>query len=231
MMTPKKFTEYLQENHISWDAEKAQKFDLFFEYLTDINQRLNLTRITKRDAVYIKHFLDSITILSLPLSFKKKSVCDVGSGGGFPGIPLAIMEPSLHVTSVESTGKKVKFQMRLVDHLSLSNVDPLHARIETVQPETLFDYVTSRAVAQVSILVELTYRLLKPGGSMIFLKGPKLDEELNGSEEVLKRLQLEKSIYPIHIDEITRFILVLKKTHDVPLKPRVYGSIKKNPLW
>lgn len=231
MKTPKNFTEYLSQNAIPWDEEKARLFRRFFEHLVAANERLNLTRITDEEEVYTKHFLDSLSILSLPLTFENKTVCDVGSGGGFPGIPLAIIRPDLSVTSVESTGKKVDFQKSLIEALELDNVIPLHERVEALPQGKRFDYVTSRAVARLSILVELTYRLIHVGGAMIFLKGPKYIEELKGSDKVFKKLGLKVDSYPINIDENERMILVIKKTKDVPLKTRPYGAIKKTPLW
>ena len=231
MMIPKKFTEYLSQNKIPWDDEKADSFQQFFKQLVEVNERLNLTRITDEEDVYIKHFLDSLSILSLPLSFKDKTLCDVGSGGGFPGIPLAIMHPDLKVTSVESTGKKVEFQKALIKTLALDNVVPIHERVEELPTDTKFDYVTSRAVARLSILIELTYSLVKVGGTMIFLKGPKYVQELEGSEPSFKKLGLNLEIYPIQIDENERMILLIHKTHEFPLKKRPYGAIKKSPLW
>lgn len=231
MKIPEKFTDYLSQNEIPWDDSKAQLFRQFYEHLVAVNERLNLTRITNEEDVYIKHFLDALSILSLPLSFKDKTLCDVGSGGGFPGIPLAIIHPDLMVTSVESTGKKVDFQKALIENLKLDNVLPLHERVEALPSSMTFDYVTSRAVARVSILVELTYRLVRVGGAMIFLKGPKHLEELKGSDAALKKLGLKVASYPINIDENERTILVIHKSKNTPLKKRSYGAIKKTPLW
>lgn len=231
MKTPENFTEYLSKHAIPWDDDKARSFRLFFEHLVSVNERLNLTRITDKEEVYTKHFLDSLSILTLPLNFNDKTVCDVGSGGGFPGIPLAITHPDLQVTSVESTGKKVAFQKSLIETLKLDNVFPLHERVETLSPDIQFDYVTSRAVARLSILVELTYRLVRVGGSMIFLKGPKHTEELVGSEKIFNQLGLKLDIHSVDIDENERTILVIKKTKDIPIKNRPYGAIKNSPLW
>lgn len=231
MNIPQKFTAYLSQNKIPWDDEKAHLFQRFFKYLVEVNERLNLTRITDEEEVYIKHFLDSLSILSLPIPFKGKTLCDVGSGGGFPGIPLAIIYPDLKVTSVESTGKKVDFQKSLIKALALDNVTPMHERVEDLPIDAKFDYASSRAVARLSILIELTYSLVKVGGAMIFLKGPKYVQELEGSEPTFKKMGLKLETYPIEIDENERMILLIHKIHEYQLKKRPYGAIKKSPLW
>lgn len=231
MNTPEQFVQYLSKHDIPWDDSKAQLFERYFEELVAVNQHLNLTRITDQDEVYTKHFLDSLSILSLGLDLENKTLCDIGSGGGFPGIPLAIMKPTLTVTSIESTGKKVDFQKNLIEVLDLKNVYPVHQRVEDVTNELKFDYVISRAVARLSILVELSYRLIHVGGFMIFLKGPKLQDELKGANPIFHRFGLISDIQPIHIDEVERNIIVIEKKKDVPMKSRTYGSIKNHPLW
>lgn len=231
MKTPEEFLQKLKQLTLPWNDTFAEVFDQFYLELVEFNAHTNLTRISSKDDVYIKHFLDSLSLMSADIPLANQRLLDIGSGAGFPGIPLAIMNPTLHVTSVESTGKKVDFQKQLIKRLNLTNVTPIHTRVEEFKNEDSFDIITSRAVARLPILVEFAYRLLKPGGIMIFLKGPKLQEELISSEKACARLGLELSIYPMNFDETTRFLAVFKKTAHTPLKIRTFGQIKKNPLW
>ena len=231
MKTPEEFLQKLKQLMLPWTDTFAEVFDQFYLELVEYNTHTNLTRISSKEDVYIKHFLDSLSLMSVDVSLANQRLLDIGSGAGFPGIPLAIMNPTLHVTSVESTGKKVDFQKQLIKRLNVTNVTPIHTRVEELKNEDSFDIIISRAVARLPILVEFAYRLLKTGGSMVFLKGPKLKEELVLSEKTCARLGLELSIYPMNFDETSRFLAVFKKTTHIPLKTRSFGQIKKNPLW
>lgn len=170
--------------------EAAGKFKRYFEMLVDWNTRVNLTAITESEAVIEKHFLDSLLPLSL---IEKGSKCiDIGTGAGFPGIPIAIVRDDVEMVLLDSLNKRVNFLNAVKDELGLSNVRCIHARGEEaahdVKYREKFDIALSRAVASTNALIEVSVPYLKIGGKSIMLKGPKAEEELKNAEIALKML-------------------------------------------
>lgn len=231
MNTPENFLRTLKTNGIILSEDHVQRFDLFYNQLIKANQTVNLTRIIDKKEVYQKHFLDSLTPLFIPLEDAPQVVLDIGSGAGFPGIPLAIMKPQFEIILLESTGKKVHFLDKMKEELNLPNIFPVKDRVEEYEPHRQFDYVMSRAVASLPIIVELSYRHLKVNGTMIFFKGPKIKDELLNSEASLKHLGLVLNLKTIDIDEVQRYLVTLIKIKEVPLKTRSFGQIKHKALW
>lgn len=222
----------LSELGIKLSEKQQAQFKLYYEFLIQENKKYNLTAITQKEEVYIKHFFDSLTLLETGLIKEGVSLCDIGSGAGFPSIPIKILMPSIHVTIVESQTKKTKFLKQLADHLNLDNVDVINVRAEDYAHSKYFDIVTARAVAHLSILNELCIPFVKKEGYFIAMKGS-YQEELSHSLEGIKKLgaALENVVsldLPNQMGE--RNLIIIKKEHLVKGYPRPYAQIKKNPL-
>ncbi|MBN2877352.1 MAG: 16S rRNA (guanine(527)-N(7))-methyltransferase RsmG [Bacilli bacterium] len=211
---------------------KHPKFEIYYQYLIEVNAITNLTRITDVDSVYYKHFYDSI-ILSKHINLENKTLLDVGAGAGFPSLPLKIVEDSLQVTIVDSLNKRIQFLQALVEKLKLDNVVLLHNRAEELDCLNQYDIVTSRAVARLNILIELTLPFVKVGGYFIAYKGSQYQEELDEALNGIKILggELERiESYDVDKDE-THVLIIIRKVHlTKSIYPRVFGQIKKNPL-
>ena len=160
-MNPEKFILELSKHNFQLTDKQKEQFKLYFNFLIEFNQHVNLTRITAEDEVYLKHFYDSITPLFVFGTIFKDgaSLCDVGAGAGFPSIPLKILKPTLRVTIVDSLAKRLTFLKELIAKLGLDNVELVHGRAEDVGQNKLyrekFDIVTARAVARMSVLSEV----------------------------------------------------------------------------
>lgn len=216
-------------------GEKGEKFALFRNILSEYNEKYNLTAITDEKEVYIKHFLDSI----LPEEYfsNDANVVEIGSGGGFPSIPLKIIREDLKFTLIESTGKKCDFLNTVVDKLGFSDVKILNIRAEDGgRKEDLrekFDFAVARAVARLNTLCEYCLPFVKVGGKFIAYKGI-ADEELKESKAAIKILggELEKvENYSLPEDGGKRTVIIIKKVKPTPDKyPRGRGLEKKRPL-
>jgi len=210
-----------------------KKLDLYKEHIQKVNQVLNLTAIDDDEGIYLKHFYDSLLIEK---HLKPGiSLCDVGSGAGFPGLVLAIARPDIHVTLMEPTLKRCNFLNEVISLLDLKNVVVLEKRAEDaiVDYREFFDVVTARAVAYLDILSELCVPFVKKEGLFIAMKGAKGLEELEVSEKALKKLGASVLALEELFDEElgSRINILIKKDTKTPLKyPRNYGRIKKTPL-
>ena len=208
------------------------KFYQYYEELIEVNKTTNLTRITDLNSVYYKHFYDSIVLLNY-LDLSNKSLLDVGAGAGFPSIPLKLVEDSLEVTIIDSLNKRILFLDQLVNKLMLNNVHLIHGRAEELQQKEVFDFVTSRAVARLNILMELTIPYVKIGGYFVAYKSIQYQDELTEAKKGIEFLggRIEKvEEYQISHDE-SRVLIFIKKIHKTPKGyPRVFGKIKKSPL-
>lgn len=217
-------------------SKQQNQFKLYSEFLVEENKKYNLTSIVEEREIYIKHFYDSLEV-SYVVDFDKISTfCDIGSGAGFPGIPLKILYPHLKLTIIEPTMKRCKFLAELVSLLKLEDVIILNKRSEDIEIEErdYFDVVAARAVATLPILLELTTPYLKVGGSFLALKGSNYQEELTNSKKAIEKLDLEfKSNYNFILPEDmgTRTILEFIKNKKTNLKyPRKFSIIKKQHL-
>lgn len=210
---------------------KNEMYDTYLSYLLEVNSHTNLTTITDPKEVEIKHFKDSLTVLDY-ISENAK-VLDIGSGAGFPGIPLRI-EKNFDLTLVDSVNKKVVFMNEVIEKLSLENTRAIHTRAEDYAKDNResFDIVVSRAVANMATLSELCLPFVKVGGIFIAMKGPKVDEELKEAENAIEILGGQV----INIDRFTledneRANVIVKKIHPTKKKyPRGKNLPKKNPL-
>lgn len=232
-MTQEEFKNYLLSINITEVDEKIKKFKQYYEYLTEYNKHTNLTTIIDQKEVYLKHFFDSAIILKY-YDLSNLKILDFGTGAGFPGLALAILMPNSHFTLVDSVGKKTKFLENLKTILKLDNIEIINQRIEELNCNSeIYDYVIVRAVAKINILLELSAKYLKVGGSLIAMKA-NLNNELNEAEKAIKKLGLAHSNthrYQLPFDEANRTLVDIKKIKPTPLiYPRNYGKIKKNPL-
>lgn len=193
-MNPEKFVLELSKHNFELTDKQKQQFKLYFKMLIEVNEHVNLTRITEEDEVYLKHFYDSITpLFTFGAVFKDgATLCDVGAGAGFPSIPLKILKPGLKVTIVDSLQKRLNFLKDLISELGLTDVELVHGRAEDVGQNKLyrerFDIVTARAVARMSVLSEYCLPLVKKGGYFVALKGPKAEDELDDGKKALEVL-------------------------------------------
>lgn len=224
---------------IDLDQTQADKFEKYYELLIQENQKINLTTITKYDDVVKKHFLDSCLILKdIPFSyFENKVVLDLGTGAGFPGIPLAIMLPNTSFTLVDSLNKRIEFLELIVDTLGLTNVELIHGRAEDLgrndKYREQFDICVSRAVAALPLLLEYCSPFIKVEGNLFLYKSKKIIQEIEEAKNAFHILNcnIEKILNLADEKDYERYILKINKNNFTPNKyPRKAGKPKKNPL-
>ena len=179
-MNKEEFIEEVKKLNIEITDEKMDLLDRFYHLLIEWNEKINLTTIVEEDKVYLKHFYDSLT-LAKEIDFTKEiSLCDVGSGAGFPGIVLKIFFPNVKITLIDSLQKRVNYLNEVIKELDLKDIKAEHYRMEDYSKlhEEEFDYITARAVANIGILSEISIRALKVNGHMVFMKA-NCDDELD----------------------------------------------------
>ena len=210
---------------------KNEMYEIYKDYLLEVNSHTNLTSITNPEEIKIKHFEDSLSVLDYIKEGSK--VLDIGAGAGFPGIPLRI-EKNFDLTLIDSVNKKVNFMNEVIEKLGLANARAIHIRAEDFAKENResFDVVVSRAVANMSTLSEYCIPFLKKGGIFIALKGPKADEELKQADNAIKILGGKvKTIDRFNIDNYERVNIIVEKIHPTKkIYPRGKNLPKKNPL-
>lgn len=225
--------ELFLKYNITLSDEQIDKFNKYYEYLIGENEKYNLTAITEKNDVYLKHFIDSV----LPYNYFKSNsfILDVGAGAGFPSIPLAILRPDLNFILIDSVNKKVNFLNQLISVLNLSNVTTFHTRCEDFAKNNRekYDYVVARAVAPMNTLCEYLIPFAKVNGIIVMYKGDNYLDELKASENVLKMFHvkhLDTLKYTIE-GEMTRNIIILQKLEKTnPKYPRGGNKPRLNPL-
>ena len=230
------FKEELEKLNIYINKEVEEKFDIYYKTLVEVNEYMNLTAITEEAEVYNKHFLDSLFITKAIEAKEAYTLCDVGSGAGFPSIPLAICDKNAKVTIIDALNKRINFLNDLIEKLNLDNVCAYHKRAEEYAKEQKesFDYVTARAVARLNVLSELCLPLVKIGGYFIAMKGASGTEEFEESKNAIGILG-GKYINTISVElpdnAGKREIIIIKKVKSTPAKyPRAFAKIKERPL-
>ena len=183
------FIEETKKLGITLIDSQLEKLNKFYELLISWNQKMNLTRITEKEDVYLKHFYDSLTISKVIDLNQYLTLCDVGSGAGFPGIVLKICFPNLKITLLDSLQKRVNYLNEIIKDLNLKDIEAIHTRAEDYakQNREKFDVVTARAVANLKILSELCIPMVKVSGSFIAMKA-NIEEEIENSTEIIKKL-------------------------------------------
>ena len=228
-MTEQEFIIKLQENNINLTPKMIQDFRDYFELIVSYNKVMNLTGNDELEVVYERHFYDSIKI-AFGKDFNSISFADVGSGAGFPAIPLKIVFPDMKLTIIDPLQKRMKFLEIVINKLQLKDVDLVVSRVEDLKEDynEKFDIVTARAVAKLNILVELVCQIIKVNGTFIAMKGIKGKEELLEAKHALSicNLRLNDEIS----DELTDNFYFIKERKVDKKYPRNYGRIVKEPL-
>lgn len=237
-MEIQEFSQELKEKlkliNIELEDKQIEKFYDYMNLLLEWNEKINLTTITEPKEVILKHFVDSATILKYIEN--NMSVVDVGTGAGFPGIPLNIINSNAKYTLVDSLNKRINFLNEVIEEVELENINTVHSRIEdfTKNNKESFDIATSRAVASLNVLLEYLLPLLKIGGICICMKGSNVKEEIENASKALEILggkieKVEKIILPD--SDIERNIVIVRKVKNTPNKyPRKAGMATKEPI-
>lgn len=237
-MTPDVFYQLLADAGFDLSDQQKEQFAIYFDRLVEWNEKINLTAITDKNEVYLKHFYDSLApILQGKISNQPLKLLDIGAGAGFPSLPMKILFPQLEVTIIDSLNKRINFLNLLAEELGLTEVHFYHGRAEDFgQDKTFrgqFDLVTARAVARMQILAELTIPFLKIGGQLIALKASSADAELDQAKTALNLLfaQVSESInYQLPNGDDRNLTLVTKKKETPNKYPRKAGMPNKKPL-
>lgn len=237
-MKPEEFYAHLANlGYLLTDRQKEQ-YERYFELLVEWNEKINLTAITDKDEVYLKHFYDSIApILQGLIENQPIRLLDIGAGAGFPSLPMKILFPELDVTIIDSLNKRINFLHLLAEDLGLSGVHFYHGRAEDFAQDKAFraqfDLVTARAVARMQVLSELTIPYLKVGGRLLALKASNAPEELEEAKTALNLLfsKVEDNLQYALPNGDPRYITVVEKKKETPNKyPRKAGMPNKRPL-
>ena len=238
-MNPETFIAQCAAHGLVLNDQQIAQFERYFQLLVEWNEKMNLTAITQREEVYLKHFYDCLMALwNMPLDNYALQLCDVGAGAGFPSIPLKIAHPELQVTIVDSLQKRLTFIEHLAEELGLEGVSCVHGRAEDVGQNPAyrgqFDIVTARAVASLNVLAEYCLPLVKIGGQFLALKAQKSDQELEEARAAIsilgaKLIKVTEDQLPVGAAD-RRYILI-QKTKETPNKyPRKAGKPAKNPI-
>ena len=237
-MKPEEFYVRLVDLGFPLTDRQKEQYERYFELLVEWNEKINLTAITEKDEVYLKHFYDSIApILQGLIENQSIRLLDIGAGAGFPSLPMKILFPELDVTIIDSLNKRINFLHLLAEELGLSGVHFYHGRAEDFAQDKAFraqfDIVTARAVARMQVLSELTIPYLKVGGRLLALKASNAPEELEEAKNALNLLfsKVEDNLQYELPNGDPRYITVVEKKKETPNKyPRKAGMPNKRPL-
>lgn len=231
-MNREEFITAVKELGISITDKQLEQLNKYYKALVEWNKKINLTSITEEKDVYLKHFYDSLTLFKEYDLTKDVSLCDVGTGAGFPGIVLKIVFPNLKITLIDSLQKRLKFLDYVIKLLDLKDVELVHERMEdySKQNEEKFDIITSRAVAKTKILVEISFKALKISGHLILMKSS-FEEELSDAEKIIKDIGgevINVNTFKLPIENSERALINIKKVRKTEAKyPRSIDKIKK----
>ncbi len=229
--------EQCEKSGIELTSEQIEKFTRYYELIIEWNEKMNLTALTEMEDVALKHFCDSILLLKYADIEEGASLIDVGTGAGFPSIPVKIMRPDINLCLLDSLNKRLIFLNEVVKDLKLDNVQIIHSRAEDGAKKNelreKFDYATSRAVAQLNVLSEYCLPYVKTGGAFLAMKGKYSEEEISNAKNAIKLLggkTSKVSTYSL-ADSSERTIINISKVSNTDSKyPRNSGKIKSKPL-
>ncbi|CDQ18397.1 16S rRNA m(7)G-527 methyltransferase [Halobacillus karajensis] len=232
------FLKALQGHGIELDDKQQKQFQRYFEILVEWNEKMNLTAITDKEGVYLKHFFDSLTAAFYYDFNQPLRICDVGAGAGFPSLPLKIAFPHLKVTIVDSLKKRITFLNHLAHELELDDVAFYHDRAESFGQNANFrenyDLVMARAVARMSVLSELCLPLVAKGGHFMAMKGPNLNDEMADANHAIQTVGgevLDVRTFELPEEGSERNIAIIEKRRQTPKKyPRKAGTPNKYPI-
>ena len=226
----------LNQLNITLEDKQFEQFYTYMNLLIEWNKKMNLTAIIEPKDIILKHFIDSLTVSKYINN--NDSIVDIGTGAGFPGIPLKILEDKNKFVLIDSLNKRINFLNEVINVNNFENIEAVHARAEEIghnkQYREQFDIATSRAVAKLNVLIEYMIPLIKVGGRCICLKGPNIDDEINEAQNALKILggkieKIEKITLPDSDNE--RTLVIITKTNQLPNKyPRKPGTPTDSPL-
>ena len=230
------FTKELNQLKIIIDRDQIQKFHIYMKLLLEWNKKINLTAITDEEEIILKHFVDSLTVLKYINENDK--IIDVGTGAGFPGIPIAIMMPNVKITLLDSLNKRINFLNEVIKELDLKNVETIHSRSEDCGKDMLYrekyDISIARAVANLSTISEYLLPFVKIGGKMICMKGSEIEEELKNAQYAIKVLGgkiISRDKFTLPESDIKRNIIIVEKEQYTPkMYPRKAGLPAKEPI-
>lgn len=237
-MNPEQFAKVLKSKGIELNEKQLKQFDVYFNMLVDWNEKINLTALTKKEDVYLKHFYDSITASFYYDFTKDVNICDIGAGAGFPSIPLKICFPHLKIAIIDSLNKRIGFLHHLANELEIDHVDFYHGRAEDFGSNPKFreqfDVVMARAVARMSVLSELCLPFSKVNGSFIAMKGAQANEEIIASKKAIKVLggkMKDTHTFTLPEEGSERSIIMISKENPTPKKyPRKAGTPNRKPI-
>lgn len=227
---------YAEKINIKFTEEQLEKFYQYMNMLLEWNEKINLTAIVEPKEVILKHFIDSLTINKYLK--ENATLADVGTGAGFPGIPLKILRPDIKITLVDSLNKRINFLNEVIEKLNLEDIETVHSRIEDFGKNKSyrekFDYVTARAVANLAVLSEYLIPIAKIGGKCVCMKGSNVEEEIESGKKAINVLggKIEKvDEFVLPDSDISRNVIILSKIKNTPARfPRKAGMPSKEPL-
>ena len=233
-MNKEEFLNELAKLDINLTDYQLNQLEEYYNLLVEENKKYNLTSITNKEDVYLKHFYDSLTISKI-IKLDNQNICDIGTGAGFPGLVLKIAYPNTHITLLDSTLKKCNFLNMVIDKLQLKNIEVVNDRAEIYAHNNRekYDIVTSRAVAPLKHLLEYSIPLLKIGGQFIAMKSDTSKEIINidNYEKKLSIELIDKKEFKLPIEKSLRTLIKYQKKEKTNLKyPRKYSDIKKKEL-
>lgn len=236
MINKELFIKYLNEKEIVLNDEQINKFEQFKDLLIEWNEKINLTTITDENEILIKHFIDSL----IPLKYieNEAKVLDMGTGAGFPGIPIKIVKPDINITLVDAVNKKITYLNDVKENLKLKNIELIHSRAEALARDKKyresFDIIISRALANMSTLSEYLIPFLRVGGRAIYIKGPNIEQELEESKKCIdlmggKIIKIEK--YTLPTIDLEYNLVIIEKIKSTPKEyPRKSGTPSSKPI-
>lgn len=232
----KQLETYLQQLNIPFDQMMTDQFAQYLEGILSWNEKINLTAITDREEFITKHYVDSVLGYHFPEYQNAERIIDIGTGAGFPGIPLAIISPDKSFILADSLNKRLKVIQTLTEEIGIDNVITVHGRAEELaknkQYRQTFDLCVSRAVANMAVLAEYSLPFIRKGGFLLAYKGPDAENEVKAAEKAIRILGGKVNrIQAVDLDGFAHNIVVIEKTADTPAKyPRKAGTPAKDPL-